>query len=104
VDAYGINYFGQYLSMQIGSTAQVQMDVQFHYGGGSTTYELSYSCLAVRRTQFNTWVLTSGDPDGGNVRAVPCLSNKATLSKIRRNSGQVFGDVTMPVTIEFSQQ
>lgn len=103
VDAYGINYYSQYLNMSVGSTAQVQMDVQFHYGGGSTTYELSYSCLAVRRTGFATWVITS-EPDGSNQYAVGCLSNEATLSKIRRNSVQGFGEVTMPITITFSPQ
>lgn len=103
VDAYGINYYSQYLNMGIGTTAQVQMDVQFHYGGGSTTYELSYACLAVRRTAFSTWVITS-EPDGSNQFAVPCLSNEATLSKIRRNSVQGFGEVNMPITFTFSPQ
>jgi hypothetical protein len=105
VDAYGINYWGQYLNMAIGTTAQVQMDVQFHWGGGTTTYELSYSCLAVTRTAFTNWVITSV-PDGSNEHAVPCLitsgGSKATLSKIRRNSVQGFGEVSMPITIEFS--
>ena len=103
VDAYGINYWGPYLNMAQGSTAQVQMDLQFHYGGGTTTYEVSYGCLAVTRMDSNTWLITS-EPGFGNNFAVPCVSGKATLSKIRRNSTQGFGDVTMPITMQFTPQ
>lgn len=113
VDAYGINYYSQYLNMGVSTTAQVQMDVQFHYGGGSNTYELSYSCLAVTRRDLTTWVITS-EPNGSNEWAVPCLidpngtkgktGKTATLSKIRRNSVQGFGEVDMPITITFSPQ
>ena len=103
VDAFGINFYSQYLNMAVGTTAQVQMDLEFHYGGGSTTYELSYSCLAVTRTQFTTWVITSV-ANGSNEYAVPCISSKAMLNKIRRNTVQGFGEVTMPVTFEFSPQ
>lgn len=105
VDAYGINYYSQYLNMAVGTTAIVQMDLQFHYGGGSNTYELSYSCLAVTRTQFTTWVITSDIENYNNAPgAAYCLSSKATLNKIRRNSVQGFGEVDMPIRIEFTPQ
>lgn len=101
VDAFGINYYSQYVNMAVGTTAQVQMDLEFHYGGGTTTYELSYSCLAVTRTSTSTWTITS-ESDFSNIYAVPCLSNKATLNKIRRKFTQGFGEVSMPITIHFS--
>jgi len=111
VDAYGINYWRRYRDMEYQlflSTAQVQMDVQFHYGSPPQTYELSYACLAVTRLAFNHWILTSEPLTSiGNYVAVPCLidqehpGNEATLSLIRRKGPQGYGQVTMPITIDF---
>lgn len=113
VDAYGINYWGRYLDMEYQlffSTAQVQMDLQFHYGSPPQTYELSYSCLAVSRVGINDWIITSEPLTwiGNYVQdAVPCLidpvhpGNEATLSLIRRKGPQTYGVVTMPIFIEF---
>ena len=107
VDAFGTNYWGKYLNMGLGTTAQVQLDLNFHYGppNASMTYELNYSCLTVTRVFVNTWVITSRTDLGlGNQYAVPCVSSKATLSRFRRNSAQSYGEVHMPIHIEFSPQ
>ena len=107
VDLFGTNYWGKFLNMGLGTTAQVQMDLDFHYGPASApvTYELNYSCLTVTRVFVSTWVITSRTDLGlGNHYAVPCVSSKATLSRQRRGSTQSYGDVHMPVHIEFSPQ
>lgn len=98
-DLFGINYWGQYKAMGIGTTAQVQMDLEFYVG--RITYELDYSSLAVKRTGENTWLVTS-DP----LYSVTGLAvtDEADLNVIRRNKQQTFGVVNMPIEFEVTLQ
>ena len=110
-DAVGINFFGPYLKMDVNSTAQVQMDLEFHYPpiGSPRTYELDYGCLAVTRTGLDTWLITS-EPNVslGNYYAVPCLNDSgstAELNMIRRKGSPLpYGTVKMPIQIEVARQ
>jgi len=96
-DLFGINYFGRYRDMGIGTTAQVQSDLEFYVG--LKTYELDYPSLAVRRISEDTWLVTSdpldipGDPGFQ-------ASDEADLNVIRRNRQTTFGTVHMPIRFE----
>lgn len=97
VDFFAINYFGKYDSMGIGTTAQVQMDLEFKVG--SLTYELDYASLAVYRKDADTWLITSdqNDPEiGGN--PFP-WSDQAKLNVIRRRRQTTYGVVSMPFRV-----
>lgn len=101
VDLYGVNYFGSYQSMGIGTTAQVQMDVEFHVG--NSTYELDYRSLAAKRISVDTWLITSNPLDiGGNPGFA--ASSAATLNVIRHRTKENFGSVNMPIRVEVKLQ
>ena len=85
--------------MAVDTTAQVAMDVEFHWPptGNPETYELVYDCLAVTRIRENTWVVNSEDFYGASF-AVPCLSSLADLKRVRRKKAEtLLEDVDMPV-------
>jgi hypothetical protein len=98
VDLFALNYYGPYRTQGNGTTAQVQMDLEFKVG--NLTYELDYSSLGSYRKNANTWVITndSGQWGGGNPGFVPAAT--ARLNVIRRKSVESFGTVEMPITFE----
>lgn len=98
VDLFGLNYYGPYRTQGVGTTAQVQMDLEFKVG--NLTYELDYSSLGSFRQDANTWVITndSGLWGGGNPGFVPAAT--ARLNVIRRKRVESFGTVEMPVTFQ----
>lgn len=98
VDLFGINYFGPYTSMGIGTTAQVQMDLEFHMPNNPLTYELDYSSLAVVRLDAATWRITSQVADVPSLIVTP--SPEAKLNVVRRRSAETFGTVNMPIRFE----
>ncbi len=96
-DLFGINYFGRYREMGIGTTAQVQADLEFYVG--RITYELDYPSLAVMRISETTWLVTSNPLDiPGNPGFQ--ASDEADLNVIRRRSQETFGTVNMPIRFE----
>ncbi|HXG57466.1 MAG TPA: hypothetical protein VNL91_00390 [Thermoanaerobaculia bacterium] len=95
VDLFGINYFGKFEEMAPGSTAQLQVDLEFHWK--NLTYELDYSALAVTRTGSNTWLITSDDRYDGAAGFRP--SAQAELNVIRRKSQTTYGTVNAPIEI-----
>jgi hypothetical protein len=98
-DLFGINYFGPYRTMGVGTTAQVQMDLEFHVGSPPQTFELDYSSLAVKRLTSTTWLVTSNQSDiGGNPGFT--ASDLARLNGIRRKTVTAFGAVNMPIRFE----
>lgn len=101
-DLFGINYFGPYRTMAVGTTAQVQMDLEFHYGNPPQTYELDYQSLAVKRLSTSTWLVTSNPDDIGGYPGFTA-SNQAALNKIRRKTTDKFGAVNMPIRFEVTQ-
>lgn len=96
-DLFGINYYGRYRDMGIGTTAQVQADLEFYVG--TTTYELDYSSLAVMRIDADTWLFTT---DPADIPGFPgfLASKTAKLNVIRRRSVTQFGTVDMPMRFE----
>jgi hypothetical protein len=106
VTLFGVNYYGQFESMGWGTTAQLQMDIEFKYG--SLTYEVTYASIAAYRDltldpSGNTWLITSDPYDlPGNPGFT--ASPQAVLSAIKRHSQQTFGTVTMPVRFEVTLQ
>ncbi len=101
VTLYGVNYYGPFESMGAGTTAQLQMDIEFKFGTSPMTYELTYASIAARRdpTDPNTWHITS---DPGELPGYPGFwpSDQATLSVIKKHSKQIFGVVSMPVQFD----
>jgi hypothetical protein len=97
VDLYGINFYGPFQSMGVGTTAQLQTTLQFKVGGN--TYELWYPALAAMRTGTNTWLITS---DPNDIPGYPgfTASSAANLSVFRRRSRTTFGYVSMPIRFE----
>src|SRR5687767_12509413 len=96
VDMFALNYFGPYRNMGVGTTAQVQMDLEFKVG--NLTYELDYSSLSATRLDETTWLITSyaSDVDFNPVAASP----QARLNVIRRKAQETFGVVNMPIRFE----
>jgi hypothetical protein len=99
VDLYGINYYGQFTSMNVDTTALLPASLQFKSPDGVTTWELNYASLVVSRIDATTWRITSdvnaGDgfwPDD----AIP--SDVAKLSMIRKRGSVAYGNVNMPIT------
>lgn len=94
VDLFGINYFGPYRTMGVGTTAQVQMDLEFKVG--RLTYELDYPSLAAMRLSETEWLITS---DPADIPGFPgfTVSDLASLNVIRRRSQETFGAVNMPI-------
>lgn len=101
VDFYGINYYGQFQSMGIGTTAQMKGSLQFK--ANNTTYELLYQSLAVKRMSATTWLITTDPFDpGGNPGF--SASDQAELSSFRRRTRTVYGAVNMPMRFEVTTQ
>ncbi|MGH9554868.1 MAG: hypothetical protein ACRD2Y_03505 [Terriglobales bacterium] len=96
-DLFGINYWGRYRDMGIGTTAQVQSDVEFYVG--NVTYELDYASLAVKRLNATTWLFTTDPADIGGDPGFQA-SPVAKLNVIRRRSVTSFGTVNMPMRFE----
>ncbi len=96
-DLFGINYWGRYRDMGIGTTAQVQSDLEFYVG--NVTYELDYASLAVYRVNATTWLFTT---DPADIPGNPGFqaSKVAKLNVIRRRSVTHFGTVDMPMRFE----
>jgi len=101
VDLFGINYWGRYQEMGIGTTAQVQADLEFYVG--NVTYELDYASLACMRTSATTWLFTT---DPADIPGNPGFqaSKVAKLNVIRRRSTTQFGTVDMPMRFEVAVQ
>ncbi len=97
VDFFAINYYGNYDSMGIGTTAQVQMDLEFKVG--NLTYELDYAALAVYRKDGDTWLITS-DYDDPEIGGHPFTwSADAKLNVVRRRRQTTYGVVSMPFRV-----
>lgn len=94
VSAFGVNYFGPYVSMGVGTTAQVALTIQFKYNG--VTYELAYGSVAAYHDTATTWLLTWTPLD---LPGYPGFSpsDQATLSRLRNNQRIRYGAVNMPV-------
>ncbi len=99
VDFYGINYYGQFQSMGVGTTAQVKGSLQFK--ANNTTYELAYPALAVRRLSSTTWLVTTDPNDIGGFPGFNA-SEAAQLSSFRKRSQTVYGTVSMPMRFELT--
>ena len=98
-DLFALNYFGPYTSMALGTTAQVQMDLEFKVG--NLTYELDYASLAAYKTGENTWLITS---DPNDIPGFPgfTASSTAKLNVIRRKAQTTYGTVDMPIRFEMT--
>lgn len=97
VDLYGVNYYGQYEAMGVGTTAQVNMTVQFKHN--NLTYEINYQSIAVMRTGTSTWLFTSCPCDiPGNPGFT--ASDQGSLSVIKKHKQQTFGAVNMPIRFD----
>ncbi|HSE49492.1 MAG TPA: hypothetical protein VLA96_09830 [Terriglobales bacterium] len=94
VSAFGVNYFGPYVSMGPGTTAQVALTIQFKYN--NVTYELAYGSVAAYHDTATSWLLTWTSFD---LPGYPGFSpsDQATLSRLRNNQRTRFGAVNMPV-------
>ncbi len=104
MDFFGINYFGRYREMGVGTTAQVQADLEFHIGGPNpTTFELEYPSLAVMRLSETEWLVTT---DPGDIPGFPGFnaSSSALLNIIRRRKQTSYGTVSMPIRFTVTVQ
>jgi hypothetical protein len=97
VDLYGINFYGPFHTMGVGTTAQLQTTLQFKANG--STYELWYPALAVMRTGQSTWLITSDPFDIPGDPGFTASAN-ANLSVFRKRSRTTFGAVNMPIRFE----
>ncbi len=97
VDFYGINYYGQFQSMGVGTTAQLKGSLQFK--ANNTTYDLTYASLAVMRISSTTWLITTNPND---IPGFPGFnaSDQAELSSFRKRTKTVYGAVNMPMRFE----
>ena len=98
-DFYGVNFYGPYESMTVGTTAQIHGVLQFHYNG--LTYQLDYAALAGERTASNVWLITS---DGAPIYAPFVTTPAATLSVERAHGQTTFGSVTAPIQFQVKLQ
>ena len=97
VDFYGINYYGQFQSMGLGTTAQLKASLQFK--ANNTTYDLTYQSLAVKRTSASTWLITSDPNDIGGFPGFNA-TDQAELSSFRKRTKIAYGAVNMPIRFE----
>jgi hypothetical protein len=111
VDLFGINYFGPFRTMGIGTTALLQVDLEFHYptGPNPLSYELEYRALAVMRTAADQWLITSnpieicGSSTCSGLGFTP--SSAAKLNVIRRKSVETIRqEVLMPIRFRAKYQ
>jgi hypothetical protein len=99
VDLFGVNHWGRFVDMGIGTTAQIQMDLEFHdpTSPSPRTFELDYSALAVRRLDSETWLITS-QPNDPEVPFSPVNQSPiAKLNEVRRRGSIPYGEVVMPI-------
>jgi hypothetical protein len=94
ITSYGVNYFGPYATMGVGTTAQVALTIQFKYN--NQTYELAWASVAGYHDTATSWLITW---DALDIPGYPGFSpsDQATLSKVRNNSRVKYGVVNMPV-------
>ncbi len=106
VDFYGVNYYGQYTAMRIGTTAQVNATLQFKVSGTGSTYQLAYPSLAAFRESQTTWLMTSDPNDIILPQGYPgfTASDSATLGVFRKRTLTNFGTVEMPIRFEVALQ
>lgn len=99
VNLYGVNYYGPFVSMGVGTTAQLKTMIEFYQGGN--TYYLEYPQLAVKRVSPTSWMVTS---DPGLIGGYPgfLASSQADFGVFRRKARDSFGAVDMPITFTFS--
>lgn len=101
VDFYGINYFGQFQSMGIDTTAQMKGSLQFK--ANNTTYELLYQSLAVKRMTANTWLVTTNADELGGFPGFN-TTDQAELSSFRKRTRLSYGAVSMPMRFTLTLQ
>jgi hypothetical protein len=94
ITSFGVNYFGAYTTLGIGTTAQVALTIQFKYNG--VTYELAWASVAGYHDTSTSWLITW---DALDIPGYPGFSpsDQATLSRLRNNSRTKYGVVNMPV-------
>lgn len=97
VDLYGVNFYGPFSSMGVGTTAQVQTSLQFK--ANNSTYELAYPALAAKRLTSTTWLVTSDPADIGGDPGF-AASDAADLGAFRKRSRVDFGEVSMPIRFQ----
>lgn len=101
VDLYGVNFYGPFISMGVGTTALLNTSLQFK--SGNSTYELAYSSLAAKRLSSNTWLITSDPADIGGDPGFTA-SSVADLGVFRKRSRTDFGTVNMPIRFQVQLQ
>ena len=95
VDMFGVNFYGPFQTMGVGTTAQMNTSIQFKYA--TRTYELDYASLAVKRIDATTWLVTSDHATDIIWDPGFTASSAADLSVFRRKSRDNFGQVNMPI-------
>jgi hypothetical protein len=101
VDLYGVNFYGPFISMGVGTTALLNTSLQFK--SGNSTYELAYSSLAAKRLSSTTWLITSDPADIGGDPGFTA-SDVADLGAFRKRSRTDFGAVNMPIRFQIQLQ
>jgi len=101
VDLYGVNFYGPFISMGVGTTALLNTSLQFK--SGNSTYELAYSSLAAKRLSSTTWLITSDAADIGGDPGFTA-SSAADLGVFRKRSRTDFGAVNMPIRFQIQLQ
>ena len=101
VDLNGNNFYGTFVGMSVGSTAQLRTNLMFHLNG--STWSLLYPALAVKRTALNTWMITSSETEVGYNPGF-AISDNASLSVARKRSNTTYGNVNMPIHFTVSLQ
>lgn len=103
-DLFGINYYGPFRTMGVGTTALLQVDLEFHFPDGPNplTYELEYRALAVERISEGAWVVTSNPIEICGAEVCTGLgftpSPLANLNTVRRKSIETIREnVFMPI-------
>ena len=94
ITSYGVNYFGPYVTMGTGTTAQVALTIQFKYN--NVTYELAWASVAAYHDTATSWLITWNAADLPGYPGF-AASDQATLSRIRNNTRTKYGAVNMPV-------
>ncbi|HTK95917.1 MAG TPA: hypothetical protein VL382_09790 [Terriglobales bacterium] len=94
ITSFGVNYFGGYVTMGVGTTAQVALTIQFKVN--NVTYELAWASVAGYHDTATSWLITWSALD---LPGYPGFSpsNQATLSRLRNNTRAKYGVVNMPV-------
>ncbi len=101
VGLYGVNYFGKYVDMAVGTTAQVKVSIQFSQN--NVAYDLTYPSIAVMRVSPSLWLFTS---DREDIPGNPGFnaSDQAAISVLEKRGQRLFGAVHMPIRFEMTSQ